>query len=272
MCCIRPIECSKALAIRCWLTSRSKNRVACVKVSIGFGGDQGVSSHIPARFILPGLIRNKEFRKAWTESASSSKRHRLMVLGQCAHPSLYTSIQRAHDLKLNLSNMFKNSEQKQVVRTHPYHRNYFKSLREQEWSFLQGPNSHEVRMRIEYSSIVAKKMGFDYRYPLLHPKLLEFFLSLPLEQKRHQGVGRYIMRRYLMEMIPDGLFLNHIKKDGLHIMPATMDTFESQWKQNIFQKEFQKLPFSAFITDKSPHKIMIQTIQAYMLSESQKNN
>jgi hypothetical protein len=135
-----------------------------------------------------------------------------------------------------------------------------------EWSFLQGSNSHEIRMRVEYSSIVAKKMGFDYRYPLLHPKLLEFFLDLPLEQKRHQGVGRYMMRRYLAQIMPTAPFNTYKKKEGLSIMPATMDAFKTQWNEGCFQTEFHSLP-KTLTQDKSPHKTMIKTIQAFMLNE-----
>ncbi len=233
----------------------------------GFGGDQGVSGHIPARFILPSLINNKQFRQAWTESAASANTlHRLAQLIQCAHPSLHKLIQHTQDLKLSLSNALKPSNQQRIASTHPYHRHYFKTLREVEWSFLQGPNSHEVRMRIEYSSIVAKKMGFDYRYPLLHPKLLEFFLSLPLEQKRHQGIGRHMMRRYLTQIMPAAPFNTYKKKEGLNIMPATMDTFKTQWGCGLFQNEFQSLP-KALTYDKSLRKTMIKTIQAYMLNE-----
>ena len=108
-------------------------------------------------------------------------------------------------------------------------------------------------------------MGFDYRYPLLHPKLLEFFLSLPLEQKRHQGVGRYMMRGYLAKVMPAVPFDTYKKKEGLNIMPATMDTFKAQWSSGLFQNEFQSLPTS-LIQDQSPHKSMIKTIQAFMLN------
>ena len=232
----------------------------------GFGGDQCVSSHIPARFILPSLINNKQFRQAWTESTPANPLRRLAQLIQCTHPSLHKLIQHAQDLKLDLSNTFRAPDQQRASSTHPYHRHYFKTLREVEWSFLQGPNSHEVRMRIEYSSIVAKKMGFDYRYPLLHPKLLEFFLSLPLEQKRHQSVGRYMMRRYLAKIMPAVPFDTYKKKEGLNIMPATMGTFKTQWSSELFQNEFQSLP-KALTHDKSPHKAMIKTIQAFMLNE-----
>lgn len=180
----------------------------------GFGGDQGVSSHIPARFILPSLINDRQFQKAWAESTPKTTIRRFAQLIQYTSPSLHKLIQHAQDLKLNINNTLKPSNQQRVASTHPHHRHYFKTLREVEWSFLQGPNSHEIRMRIEYSSIVAKKMGFDYRYPLLHPKLLEFFLSLPLEQKRHQGVGRYLMRRYLAQVIPTAPFNTYKKKEG----------------------------------------------------------
>lgn len=232
----------------------------------GFGGDQGISSHIPARFILPSLINNKQFNQAWAESVSENTIRRLAQLIQCAHPSSHKLIQHIQDLKLDISNTLKSSNQQRAASTHPYHRHYFKTLREVEWSFLQGPNSHEVRMRIEYSSIVAKKMGFDYRYPLLHPKLLEFFLSLPLEQKRHQGIGRHMMRRYLAKIMPAVPFDSYKKKEGLNIMPATMDTFKTQWGSGLFQNEFQLLP-KALTHDKSPHKAMIKTIQAFMLNE-----
>ena len=231
----------------------------------GFGGDQGVSSHIPARFILPSLINNKQFRQTWAESSPANTIRRFAQLIQCAHPSLHKLIQHTQDLKSDLNNAFKTPDQQRAASTHPYHRHYFKTLREVEWSFLQGPNSHEIRMRIEYSSIVAKKMGFDYRYPLLHPKLLEFFLSLPLEQKRHQGVGRHMMRRYLAKIMPAVPFNTYKKKEGLNIMPATMDTFKTQWGSGLFQNEFQSLP-NALTQDKSPHKVMIKTIQAFMLN------
>ncbi|MDF1677417.1 MAG: asparagine synthase-related protein [Legionellaceae bacterium] len=233
----------------------------------GLGGDQGVSSHIPARFILPELLHNKQLNKAWCESAQTSKLRHIALLLQCAHPSLHALIKHTQDLKLNTRNLFKKPDQRQVASTHPYHRHYFKTLREVEWSFLQGPNSHAMRMRIEHSSIVGKKMGFDYRYPLLYPPLLEFFLSLPLDQKRHQGVGRHMMRRYLAQIMPSVPFHMYQKKEGINIVPATMDTFKAQWDSGAFQIAFENLAFKKLTQDKSSHKAMIKTIQAFMLNE-----
>ncbi|NCT57492.1 MAG: hypothetical protein GW760_07300 [Legionella sp.] len=232
----------------------------------GFGGDQGVSSHIPARFILPELMHNKHYRQAWRESASANFLRRFVLLAQCAHPYSHQFIQRAQDLKLRIHNAFKKPNQQRLANTHPYQRHYFKTLREQAWSFLQGPNSDEIRMRIEHSSMVAKNMGFEYRYPLLYPPLLEFFLSLPFEQKRKPGVGRLLMRRYLAHIMPGAPFDAYTKKEGIDIVPATMDTFKAQWHSGAFQDAFKALP-STLTQDKSPYKSMLKSIQAFMLHE-----
>ena len=225
----------------------------------GFGGDQGVSEHVPARFILPFLIKNKQFRRAWLESGSGSMMRRLLLLAQCTHPLMNHITHTMRDLKKEIH--------KQVVSHHPYHRKYFKTLREVEWSMLQGPQSHEIRMRIEYSSVVAKKMGFEYRYPLLYPKLLEFFLSLPIEQKRHQGRGRYLMRRYLSHLMPTVPFEKYEKKEGLSILPATVEMFKAQWEQGAYQDTFQLIHLKNKSKNLSQHKRMIETIQAFMLNE-----
>ena len=87
----------------------------------GFGGDQGISSHIPARFILPSLINNKQFRQAWAESAPGGIIRRLAQLIQCAHPSLHKLIQHTQDLKSDLNNAFKPPGQQGAASTHPYH-------------------------------------------------------------------------------------------------------------------------------------------------------
>ena len=73
----------------------------------GFGGDQGVSSHIPARFTLPSQIGNKQFRQAWAESAPGNTIRRLSQLIQYAHPSSHKLIQHTQDLKLDISNTIK---------------------------------------------------------------------------------------------------------------------------------------------------------------------
>ena len=122
-------------------------------------------------------------------------------------------------------------------------------------------------MRIEYSSLATQKMGFEYRYPLLHPKLLEFYLSLPRTQKISQGLGRYLMRRYLGAHLPDNIFNRYKKRDGLGILPATLALFAREFESGTFRHEFQSLPFLDKLDHSPPRISLIHHIQAYMLNE-----
>jgi asparagine synthetase B (glutamine-hydrolysing) len=225
----------------------------------GFGGDQGVSGQIPFNFYIPELIQQQGYRQAWNEfshhNAPSSHYARLRQLAQyvqLTHPNLY-------QLSLKIKNMRHKSS------IHPYQTYYFNTLREAEWSLLQGPQSHEVRMRIEYSSIVGKKMGFEYRYPLLYPKLLEFILSVPVTQKRHQGQNRYLIRQYLAQFINEEIFKSYRKKDGLGIVPSTFGLFQQQYQQGCYKQLFQNLPYAKLIQDQRPHIKLRNMIKGFML-------
>ena len=231
----------------------------------GFGGDQGVSGHVPPRFLLPEIFREKAFRDAWQLLSHQPMRGRVHQYLKYAHPGLHQAISHAEDMKLAASNLFKPKAQRTVKCIYPYRRAYFKTLREAEWQFLQGRMNHEIRMRIECSSIVSKKMGFEYRYPLLHPNLLSFFLSLPASEKRHQGVGRYLMRQYLAQYLPASVFNNYQKKEGLNIVPAAIDGFKPQFFDGAFDAYFEDLPYPKLLKDKMDHRMMIKKIKALML-------
>lgn len=235
----------------------------------GFGGDQGVSHPIPVHFTLPELLHQNKLRQAWLNTQRQNPSlgltfRRFLMLLRYVHPLTHHWLQQIEDLTHQLTNVFRKTSKKRYPSPYPYHRSYFKTLREAEWSFLQGPDSHEVRMRIEYSSVVAKKRGFSYRYPLLYPKLLAFFLSLPMSQKRHNGQGRYLMRRYLARCVP-GIFDGYQKKEGLSILAATMNVFETQYKAGDFQKVFQTLPYANCLNDTLPYRVMLKKIRAFML-------
>jgi asparagine synthetase B (glutamine-hydrolysing) len=231
----------------------------------GFGGDQGVSGHVPIRFILPELLKNRAFKQVWESLSHVSFQRRILHLIQYAHPFSHQWVQKAQDLKININNLRKSRDQKQEISVYPQQRAYFKTLREAEWQLLQGPLSHEIRMRIESSSIVAKKMGFEYRYPLLHPNLLAFYLSLPISEKRHGGAGRYLIRRYLARYLPASIFDNYHKKTGLNILPATMDVYKTQFSEGVFKKTFDALPYSELMQDKTEHMRMVKSVRAFML-------
>ena len=142
---------------------------------------------------------------------------------------------------------------------------HYPSVRETECALLQGAHSHEVRMRIEDSSIVSKQMGFEYRYPLLYPKLLEFMLSVPTIQKQRDGRGRYLIRQYLSQFIPNDLFGTYRKKSGLGIVPSTFDLYQKQYEQGCYQEAFKDLPYPHLIKNKHQPIALRNHIKGFML-------
>lgn len=224
----------------------------------GFGGDQGVSGHAPPRFLVPELIAQKQYKAAWSLlDAKSSFVRKSFHFAKYADPKIHALSVKVENLKRRI--------QKRDPLAHPYFAGYFKTLRTAEWAFLQGPFSHEVRMRIEYSSIVSQKMGFEYRYPLLYPKLLDFFIRIPSHQKNKNGVGRYLIRRYLKKMMGSELFDQYQKREGLGIMPGTLEVFSQKMKSGLYREVFKSLPYQELI-ESSPKVLKeMHQVYAYML-------
>jgi asparagine synthase (glutamine-hydrolysing) len=240
----------------------------------GFGGDQGVSGEIPLNFYIPEFMHQNGYREAWhelTRYQAPMNTYSFIKQGlhyaQFMHPALYQLSQGMKNIRHTIGAHLRNPKDGlPVSATHPYQRRYFHTLREAEWSLLQGPESHEVRMRIEYSSLVGKKMGFEYRYPLLYPKLLEFILSVPVAQKRRNGQGRYLIKQYLSQFIPEAIFSPYRKQEGLGLVPSTFGMFQQQFQQGCYQHLFQNLPYSHLIQDKRASIELRNRIKGFMLN------
>lgn len=237
----------------------------------GFGGDQGVSSPMTHNFFIPELMAQKNYKEIWQEifgarqKTSWQKLRSLITCSQYLHPKIHQSALFAKKVRAELHNLFCRGQNQVVTDPHPYLHRHYKTVREAEYTLLQGEQSHEIRMRIEYSSLVSKQMGFEYRYPLLYPKLLEFFVSLPLSQKRHQCSGRYLIRRYLKQFFPHDIFSGYLKKEGLDIVPATMTHYQDQFTKGQYAQAFQNLPYEHLISP-TPHPIRLRhSIKGYML-------
>ena len=131
---------------------------------------------------------------------------------------------------------------------------------------LQGSLCHEVRMRVEYSAVLGKAMGFSFAYPLLHPKLIDFALRLPPLQQRRNGEGRYLMRRYLAQFVPEKNYKQD-KTKGAHIMPAVMQKCKNYEKSEMSDDALKQLPFYDQIEKATtPHSLLRQKIYAYMFN------
>ena len=231
----------------------------------GFGGDQCVSGQLPLNFFLPELIHQGQHRHAWRELGGRSGIKKALIYAKHMHSGLYAQALNLKVLKRHLNNTLSSKATYQPTYLHPYEQIYYPSVREAECSLLQGRDSHEVRMRIEYSSIVSKKMGFEYRYPLLYPKLLEFMLSVPTIQKRRDGRGRYLIRQYLSQFLPGDLFNRYRKQEGLGIVPSTFDLYQQQYEQGCYQGAFKDLPYAHLVRHKHQAIELRHAIKSFML-------
>jgi asparagine synthase (glutamine-hydrolysing) len=208
----------------------------------GFGGDECVSGHAPMHAYLRPILKNHNYKKAWSEFSDSfrfkdkvppSAIKRFIYLLQLSHPALYSLISSVKNVEYAVTHYLKRkSENKPFA---------YARLQDYEYDLLQGPRSHHVRMRVEYSAVLAKSMGFEYRYPLLNPKLVEFCFRLPPEQKRRNGINRYLVRRYLAQFLSEKIYNRHQKTGSL--MPATFEKCKHYYLNGTLDKHFTGLPF-----------------------------
>lgn len=236
----------------------------------GFGGDQCVSGQVPVNFFIPELIHQGQYQQAWRELKGSNGIKKILNLAKYSHPKLYDQALKLKIAKKRLAHVGRSKIMHHVPGVHPYETMYYTSARAAECALLQGIESHEVRMRIEYSSIVSKKMGFEYRYPLLYPKLLEFMMRVPTLQKRYDGRGRYLMREYLAKYTPGNIFHDYRKKDGLGIVPSAFNVFQEKFNQGSYQSIFQDLPYEERIKSKYKPIELRNMIKGLMLHKQGK--
>lgn len=202
----------------------------CKILLSGFGGDECVSSHAPLRTYGADVGYKALWKELETTNSSDSTIRRLLQTLKLTQPHLLYGMQCIKSCTSPLA-------RRQVgVHYKPY-----RELQEREQDWLQGRLSHHVRMRIEYSAVLARYMGFAYQYPLLYPPLVEFCFALPLAQKRRQGQNRLLMRRYLAKQVPSGLFNTH-KKCG-DILPGTMPKCQNLYKNGQLNDALQDLPY-----------------------------
>lgn len=239
----------------------------------GFGGDECVSGHARISTCIKQYASRNNYKIAWNElvkyyknngKITPSKLKLVLQLIKHSHPSIF-----------NLLNEFKSIPEmvQNYLHSIPYTKiqNNSKSIREDEYNLLVGKYSKHLRMRIEDSALIAKALGFNYKYPLLYPKLVEYCFNLPIEQKRLQGINRLIIRKYLSEFLPKIVYEKHQKIGS--IMPATSYKIETQFLNGELNDYFLDLPYKkelAWLRKKYPQKfeytrdITLLCIKLYM--------
>ena len=219
----------------------------------GFGGDQCVSGHVPLQLCILQLYRVQQYKLAWEElhyhyhiqgTIPPVLLKKLVYFFRMTHPNLSNKLSQLRSIGDSFITYLKQKPfQPPTLIKQNLPKNSFKnynSLRDFEFSTTHGK---EVRMRIEYSAVLGKALGFQYHYPLLYPKLVDFCFRLPLEQKRRHGVSRYLMRKYLAKSLGRDLYDLHPKVGSGSIMPATVAQVSDLYKHGAFDNMFQNLPY-----------------------------
>ena len=234
----------------------------------GAGGDQCVSNHAFNTPFFRSLCRQQGYRAAWR---ALSKEHqktpnapallkRAGELIRLSHPRAYEFLRPYMSLK-RLARKFLKTQSANNGYSALFGKH---TLREMEWDLLQGPESHPLRMRMEYCSVLAKSMGFEYRYPLLYPKLVEFCFHLPLAQKRRHGTGRYLIREYLKRAgVPEAICQKQQKAGG--IVPGSLDKGYRGLETGKFDAHFVDLPFTKYADQSTQHTELASKTYMYML-------
>lgn len=238
----------------------------CDRILSGFGGDQCVSAHAGGRPFFFELLQKRSYQQAWRAYFEIyPNRHRLQAcvdLLRYQSPALHVALCKLGDLKQSIKSYIEATSTERRPRF-PQH---YKSVREMQVDLLEGSLCHEVRARVEYSAVLGKAMNFTHVYPLLHPKVIDFVLRIPCEFKLRHGQGRYLVRKYLAQFVPEKNYMQK-KRDGAHIMPAMMEKSKAHVRTGQLDSALQLLPFAKQIKPASSfHSKVRHTIFAYMIN------
>lgn len=219
----------------------------------GFGGDECATNH--GTLLSTELAQKKAWGQLWREQKSKNKLSKkpylkrfLALYLKHSFPKLYATIKPKSSINENVSieNLLVNHaliKKLSLEKNYDEFRKFYQcnSIKESEQSLLTGKYSWHLRARIENSNLAAIGFKFEYRYPLLDIRLLEFCINLPSHMKRKNGWGRYIARQALQNLIPNELQWRQ-DKAGSPVPAALHKIKEEEALKNVLQQtEFTAL-------------------------------
>lgn len=185
----------------------------------GFGGDE-CASHI-ARGILNEYAEKGEWKKIGRTLEGKSAFKKLeeyvkLILEHLVFKGSSNMIKRLLSKRQNryrfsdlaMGDAFKEpfmklERKRKDERNKPEYR-----IREQQRSRLMHLNLSD---RLENSYFQAQQRNIEYAYPLLDVKLLRLVYSLPADYNYRNGIGRYLMRDAMKDLLPDEIRLRNNK-------------------------------------------------------------
>jgi asparagine synthase (glutamine-hydrolysing) len=77
-----------------------------------------------------------------------------------------------------------------------------------------------VLNRLESWAASGRRVGIEYRYPLLDKRIVEFALGLPAEMFRRKGHPRYLFRYVVRDFLPQEVWASIHKNEPVRIAKA----------------------------------------------------
>lgn len=179
----------------------------------GFGGNELISYQ--GSGFYHELLNNNKFKILYRELKARKKNVESSLIKQIIYlflevyfPSFHKAYKgikgRKHWIEIKYMNAAINPsfEEKMNIRQKIKQlSNQIDSFILKEAQFKQISHDH-ISQRLEYSGITAKHYGFEYCYPLLDRRLVEFGLAIPNHLKVKDGWGRYLYRKVLEDLLP----------------------------------------------------------------------
>ncbi len=181
----------------------------------GFGGDQLVTSHgagYPHSLAKEGAW---DALRAFTEHEATTRARLRQAafrtnFGRKSWGAAVRVLRAVEELTKARSSRFG----KALSHGYPFRRAAFPSrpvagsVEEREHTVITHPL---ISYRLQDSAVGAGSFGFEYRYPMLDIRLLEFCLSLPATVKRTAVMDRRMVRLAMAGKLPDKVRLRHRK-------------------------------------------------------------
>jgi len=192
----------------------------------GHGGDEFVTN--PAHLALTEWLYDKKWQHLYLNITGNHLTRVLRIIKRIKMQTQQTSYRFEKVFKQRWQHQLINQA---TVAEFDLYQRYLESARYDEGYqrlndfVLQNRWAPFVSTRMENCSLMAAARKIEYRWPLLDVRLVQFFLSVPSEQKYAHGVGRLLHRRAIDHIVPHKVTWKSTKYMGVNQVPKDNQLF-----------------------------------------------
>ena len=130
-------------------------------------------------------------------------------------------------------------------------------------------NRHWTSRRMEHENLAASNFNMEYRYPMADIRLLQYVLSVPIDQKRNDKWSRLLYRRsmkgFLIDEIRWGDKFNSYLKPLAHYYQLKEDHSLFKFWSSIKNKSYSKFLDATQISDNLRHSRELIKLKPYFI-------